>query len=386
MKKISKSATAVMNDIVLEKKAKGEKIFDVNVGEPIIDIDSGLIDFVNKNIQNRNIRYTAVSGISQLKDAVSRWSNELYNTDFNSDNIVVTPGGKYAIYLFLQSILSKDDEVIILSPCWVSYIDMVKFFGGIPKIIKLLENNNWSFDIDMIKKTINKKTKLIILNNANNPTGKLYTKKELEALIDILSKHNIKVISDEVYSGLSYNDKFVSCGIFDGYKENIFITQSCSKNFAMSGWRIGFAMSYNKKILDIITSIQSQSITCVSAISQYGALYALQNYKRIMSNIFDIMKSKRDFFVTNWNKTFDKKILQPDSALYSFINLKNIDPKLVNIKSNTFTLDLLQKNNVAIMPGASFGDDNYIRISFSGNDTTIIGAINGIKNYVDNLS
>lgn len=361
--RIKPSATVTINSLARQKEQCGERVFNLSAGEPILDDTTrylkGTVDFAMKTNQTF---YPPVAGIDELRLHATQWMNDLYKTRYKKQNTLITCGGKFGIYLLLQALLNEGDEAIIIAPYWVSYPSMVKLFGGKPVIINTEEKNGWKVSPEAIKHASGPRTKLIIINNASNPTGVLYSKKELKNILKIASRKNLIVLSDEVYSGLIYDDKqYISCASFRQFEERVVIIQSCSKNFGMTGWRVGFVFG-SEEIINMLIKIQGQSITGTSSISQWAAIAALQNAEKITSHICKIMRQRRDLFVNTFNKLFKSKIRAPQSAFYSFIPLTAFGT--IEKDSVKFCKKALKGANVAMVPGKAFGKEGYVRCSF----------------------
>lgn len=377
---IEPSATVAINSLALQKKQAGERVYNLSVGEPMIDTPELIKMSAIKSIQENKTHYPSVSGLVELKDASISWMNNKYLADYNSNEVLVTAGGKFGIFLTLQSLLQPGDGVLIISPYWVSYPAMVKIFGGVPQIIETSEENNWKVSIEDLENNVNDKTKILILNNAGNPTGVLYSKEEIADILEFAKKNNLIVLSDEVYSGLVYDGaEYVSCASFLEYKNNLVVIQSCSKNLAMTGWRVGFVFG-PAEFIKTLTSLTSQSTSGVTTISQYSALAGLQNMDKISLEINNEMQTRRDFFVSTFNKLFNTKIQTPTSALYCFI------PMLAfGVESNDsikFCEDILREINVAMVPGVAFGKEGYVRCSFGENIEELGEALQQLAKYL----
>jgi len=308
------------------------------------------------------------------------WMNNKYLANYKTDEVLVTAGGKFGIYLALQSLLQAGDEVLIISPYWVSYPAMVRIFGGVPKIIETSEDANWKVSVRDLENEVSEKTKILILNNASNPTGTLYTKEEIANILEFAKQNNLAVLSDEVYSGLVYDgQEYISCASFQEYKENLIVIQSCSKNLAMTGWRVGFVFGPAEFIKTLI-SLTSQSTSGVTTISQHSALAGLQNIEQISSDINNEMQIRRNFFISTFNKLFNTKIKSPASALYCFIPLPAF-----GVESNDsvkFCEDVLREANVAMVPGIAFGKEGYVRCSFGENIEELGEALQQLIKYL----
>lgn len=376
------SATVLINSLAQKKISSGIKVFNLSVGEPKLSVHKLLLEAAIEAMHLGKTLYPPVSGISELKYSASEWMNNIYGCSYQPENCLVVNGGKLGIYLLLQLALSKGDEVIIASPYWVSYPSITRIFGGSPIIIDTNETEDWKLTPDKLKNVCSSNTKILIINNGSNPTGTLYTRDELEEILDIAKKHNLLVISDEVYSGLTYdNHSYVSCGSFDAYKNNVIVIQSCSKNFSMTGWRVGFVFG-NEIIIKQLTSLVSQSTSGVTTISQWVALAAIQNEKMITAWVQQEMKKRRDIVLNALNTQFKININPPVSALYLFISLAELG--ITNISSSEFCTQLLEDANVALVPGSAFGKEGYIRLSFSADECDLIDGIKVFSEYVMN--
>ncbi|EKD43865.1 MAG: hypothetical protein ACD_72C00092G0001, partial [uncultured bacterium] len=343
---------------------------------PMMDTPQVIKDAAINSLQENRTHYPPVAGLAELRKVATSWMNTEFDADYNEDEVIVSSGGKFGIYLTLQSIIQPKDEVLIISPYWVSYPDMVKIFGGEPKIVKTSEKNGWKPSVNDLQNSVSKQTKMLILNNASNPTGVLYTKEEIQNILEFARKNKLVVLSDEVYSGLVYDGKkYISCASFSDYKDNVIVIQSCSKNLAMTGWRIGFVFG-PKQFIKVLISLTSQSTSGVTSISQYAALAGLQNIEKIVPLINKEMQKRRDGFVSTFNTLFTTKINPPASALYCFVPMSAFGVKETD--SIKFCENILQKSNVAIVPGAAFGQDGYVRCSFGGDENEVSAGLRAL--------
>ena len=239
------------------------------------------------------------------------------------------------------------------------------------------EKNGWKMTPEQLQKACAKKTKILILNNACNPTGTLYSKKEINDLLKIAKKNNLMVISDEVYSGIVFdNKKFISCASFPKFRKQVIVIQSCSKNFAMTGWRVGFVCA-EVRIISQLKNLLSQSTSGVTTISQWAALAAIKNHRKIILIIKNEMETRRDLLVQLMKENFNVTLTAPASSLYFLINLKDLGVK--NENSDTFCLRILKKSGVVIVPGSAFGKEGFIRLSFGAKPEVISKAIRAVK-------
>lgn len=377
---IPSSATLAMNAIVQEKKRKGEKVYNLSVGEPALETSHLIQEAAFAAIHAGKTLYPPVSGIPELRDAVGEWMNKKYESSFQKENCLVSCGGKHGLLLCLQSLLEKGDEVLVLAPYWVSYPTMVTLAGGVPKIIETTEEKNWKINPEHIASACTSQTKVLILNNGSNPTGVLYSREEMESILKVAFEKNLIVISDEVYSGLTYdNHEYISVASFIEYKESSIIIQSVSKHFAMTGWRVGFVLG-PKNLIDAVEILQSQSTTGTSSISQWAALAAFQNAEAVNGEIQKQMQHHRDVFVQSFEKYFGKKISPPHCGLYSFLPISFFTSESTH--SVDFCKKILEECNVAFVPGSPFGKEGYIRASFGGKPEEIEEAFEHLSQYL----
>lgn len=374
--KISPSATVALNALAQEKKQKGEIVWNLTVGEPVLSTSS-LIEVAAFNAMRAGkTLYPPVQGIPELRTAVTTWMNENYFSQFQKENCLVTCGGKHGLLMVLQSLLEQGDEALILAPYWVSYPSLVELCGAKPVIVDTQEKEKWKVSSQNISAACTSKTKLLILNNGSNPTGVLYTQEEVRQILQVAKEKNIVVISDEVYSGLTYDKNvFVSASSFEEYKDNVVIIQSCSKHFAMTGWRVGFVFA-PKEIIDACTMFQSQSTTGTSSISQWAALAAFENAKSIQAEICTEMEHRRNNLIENFKKYFGVSLPAPSAGLYIFLPLSLFGTKE---NSEEFCRRVLEQANVVLVPGSAFGKEGYVRASFGGKVEEVEGALSQLS-------
>lgn len=377
------SATLLINSLVQQKIAEGVRVFNLSVGEPKLPPHQILINATMSALQEGKTLYPPVAGVPKLRELAAQWMNTHYQASFIKENCLVSCGGKFGIYLLLQSQLKKHDEVLIPSPYWVSYPTIVEIFGGTPKFIQTREKDKWKLKPTDLEKACTSKTKILILNNGGNPTGVLYTQKELSALLKIAKKRGLLVISDEVYSGLTYDDKtYISCASFKEYQENVVIIQSCSKSFAMTGWRIGFVFA-PIPIIKTLSSLTTQSTTGVITIGQYAAIAAFEHYKKINSLIKKTMQKRRDVLINALNKEFNINVLPPASALYAFVSLKDLG--MPHLSSTEFCAKALEQANVASVPGIAFGKEGFVRLSFGAEEAELKAGAKALAEFCKNM-
>lgn len=364
--KINLSATAKIHAKVLERKSQNLPVYDFSIGEPDLPIHPLIEGFVSAKLKQEKALYPALAGFSQLRAAAAKWMNQFYSCDYDIAEALIVSGAKFGLYLLLQRLVQAGDEVIIPVPYWVSYVDMTKLNDATPVLVETKENN-WKLTPELFLQNITKKTKIVLINNPGNPSSSVYSKFELEKILRIAYENNILVIADEVYSGLMYQDQnFVSCGAFPQYKKNVLVLQSCSKNFAMTGWRVGFIFGDEDLLASLIPAI-SQTTSGVPAICQWAALAALENAQVIMESVKIAMKQRRDILINQLRK-LSINAVSPSAGLYLFLPLSQFTDEK---NSEKFCLNYLDTRGIAMIPGSAFGKEGFVRLSFGSENSTL---------------
>lgn len=353
------SATVAINTMAVLKKELGEKVYNFAAGDPILPSHPKVLQAVASMLDSGMVLYPPVAGLTELRKEATKWMNAEYGCSYTMENTLVTAGGKFVIFAALQLKLQEGDEVLIPAPYWVSYPQMTRLFKATPVILPTTSGDEWKLKPETLKNHLTPRSRILILNNPGNPTGNLYTKEELAALLEVARQAGLFVISDEVYSGMVYDErKFESCGALS---EDVLVVQSCSKNFAMTGWRIGFAFG-PEKLIQAMTALQGQSTTGPSTVSQWAALAAFKNHREINSLVRQTMQQRRDLFIDTFNSLFQCHLEKPPAALYAFIPLSIFCRSMT---SDAFCTELMTKHNIACVPGTAFGQEGYLRMAFS---------------------
>lgn len=363
------SATVAINSRAAQKKLLGEPIYNFAAGDPVLPNHEAIVLAGIRAVQNKYAPYPPVAGLPRLRELAAAWMNATWDTSYRSENVLITCGGKFGLYAAMQALLQPGEEVLMISPYWVSYPEIVKLFDGKPRIISTTPEQGWKISPSDIEQNATSATSLLILNNGSNPTGILYTREELREILEVARKMKLNVIADEVYSGLVYDaSPYVSCGSFPEYQDRVIVIQSCSKNFGMTGWRVGLIFG-NKEIIRVLTLLQGQSTTGTSIISQQAAIGALEQAKEVNAYILQAMKKRRDIFMHSYRRLFSTKVETPSSSLYLFAPLTDFGVK--NENSLAFCERVLDSANVALVPGRAFGRDDYVRFAFSEEEAVI---------------
>ncbi len=383
------SLTVKISQKARELKLQGKQIISLSSGEPDFDTPEHIKEQAIRSINEGFTKYTAVDGVLELKEAIKEKFINENKINYTTNQITVGVGGKHVIYNLFMSTINNLDEVIIPSPYWVSYPDIVSLCGGFPRIVKTNVENNFKLTPDKLEKNINRKTKWLIINSPSNPTGAVYSKDELLELSRILLKYkNVWILTDDIYEHLIY-DKYDFLNILNVEPklfDRTFIVNGVSKAFSMTGWRIGYGAG-PEIIVKSISKIQSQSTTNPCSISQMAALTALNSKKLFLNEWLSEFIQRRNFVVDYLNKIDGLKCLMPQGAFYVFVSCAGlINKKTPNGKKIINDIDfadyLIEYAGVAVVPGSAFGSSPYFRISYAASMKLLTNACEKIYHAI----
>ena len=364
-------------DIVSEMK----DAISLGVGEPDFDTPWFIRDEGIYSLEKGRTFYTSNSGLKSLREEISNYIKRTEGIIYNPDNeIIVTVGGSEAIDIGLRAVINPDDEVIIPQPSYVSYEPCAILAGAIPVIINLKAENQFRLQPDELLSAITDKTKVLVLPYPNNPTGAIMEKEDLEEIARIVIEKDLLVMSDEIYSALTYKDKHVSIASLDGMKERTILINGFSKAYAMTGWRLGYACG-PKDIIKQMTKIHQFAIMCAPTNSQYAAVEALKKGDDEVEKMRQSYNQRRRFLIDSFKK-MELDCFEPYGAFYVFPCIKEF-----NMTSEEFATRLLKEEKVAVVPGNAFGDcgEGYLRISYAYSLDNLKIAIERINNFVKKL-
>ena len=370
-----------------EMRALGEDIIVLTVGEPDFDTPQHIKDAGQEAIESGKTKYTSVDGVAELKDAIVNKFKKENNLIFNSDEVIVSAGCKQSIFNLLQVIIDNDDEVLIPEPYWVSYADMVVFAGGKPILIESSYENNFDLNFDLIEKNINDKTKLFMLNSPNNPSGKYFNSTMLKKLAELLRKYDkIYISSDDIYEHIFWHqEKFQNIlNVAPDLKDRTIIFNGVSKAYSMTGWRIGYAAG-NKEIIKKMKTLQSQSTSCASSVSQYAAISALTQKCEELPKMNAEYKERHDYVVKELNNIPGVTCRETDGTFYVFPSFtKYIEESQEINNDDELAMYLLNEGKVAVVPGSAFGMSGHLRLSIALDLKTLEIAMKRIKTMLNN--
>ena len=382
VQKIKPSATLVVNEKAKQLKAQGVHIVSMGSGEPDFDTPVNIQKAATQAIGAGETRYTAVDGTPQLKKAICEKFKRENGLEYSDNEVMVSSGGKQVFYNLCQAILNKGDEVIIPSPYWVSYPDMVLLADATPVFIETGLEQEFKITAEQLESSLNANTKLLVLNSPSNPTGAVYTKSEIESLGAVLEKHpHVNVISDDIYEHIRWeDDEFVNIAMAcPKLKDRTIILNGVSKAYAMTGWRIGYAAA-PEEIIKAMKKIQGQSTSNPSSISQAAALEAISGDQSFINMMVAAFERRHNFLVDSLNAIDGIECPQSRGAFYSFPRVQGLIDRLGLKNDVEFSTYCLDKISLALVPGSAFGAPGYVRLSFATSMDNLKLAIERLSN------
>ncbi len=387
--KIEESSTLAMAQKSRDLIQKGKKIINLSLGEPDFDTPNFIKIAAKKAIDDNFSKYTPVAGYKDLRSAVSKKFFRDNKLDYTEEQIVCSTGAKQSLMQILLCTLNPNDEIILPSPYWVSYYQMIKFAKAKPIVLKTSIEKNFKISPELLKENITKKTKAFLINSPSNPTGAVYSREELFQISQVLKNYpNIIVISDEIYEHINYTNNHTSIGEFLSTKEQVVTVNGLSKGFAMTGWRLGY-LGAPKKIANACIKIQGQFTSGTCSIAQKAAVTALSKNPIFTKKMKSEFQNRRDLTIKLLKDIPGLKIPKPDGAFYIFIDFsfyfnKKYKNKLIQ-NNDDLSMFFLEEAEVATVSGSAFGDQNCIRISIASSENDLIEAISRIKKNLSKL-
>ena len=380
---LSASATLAMAAKARELRSKGVDVIGLSLGEPDFNIPEFIKEAAVKAINDNYNSYTPVDGYVDLKKAISRKFSRDNNLNYSASQIVVSTGAKQSIANVIEAMINPGDEVILLAPFWVSYSAMIEICGGTPVTVKSDITSNFKVTASKIKDNITSKTKMIIVNSPNNPSGSVYNENELRQIGKMLMDYpKIFVLSDEIYEHINYGVKHFSFASIPGMYDRTITVNGVAKAFAMTGWRIGY-LGAPEWLAKACTKLQGQSTSGANCIAQKATIAALNANVNQIKYMIDEFSERRELIIDLLSEIEGFKLNNPDGAFYIFPDISYFFGKTINgfeIKNSTdFSLFILEKAHVATVTGEAFGSPNNIRISYAASRENIKKAVDRIK-------
>lgn len=386
---MTESATLQMAAMARKMKEQGIDVITLSLGEPDFDTPQHIKDAAVKALADGHTKYTAVAGNLDLREAICAKLKRENDLDYKPSQIVVSNGAKQDIASLCMAMINPGDEVIILSPYWVSYSDIVKMCGGKAVVLSASVEEDFKVPASRIKEVISSKTKLLMFSSPCNPSGSVFSKEELKDIVDVIAPHpGIYIMSDEIYEHINFTGKHVSIATFPEIKERTIVINGFSKAFAMTGWRLGY-MAAPVFIAEAVTKIQGQVTSGANSIAQKAGVVALNADLKPTLEMTEAFRRRRDLIISLLKEIPGFKCNFPTGAFYIFPDISyyfgKTDGKTIIRNSDDFALFLLNNANVATVGGSAFGDDNCFRISYAASEKQIMEAVKRIKEAVSKL-
>lgn len=387
---ISPSITLEITAKANELKSQGIDVVSFGAGEPDFNTPENIIEAAIKAIKDGKTKYTPAGGILQLKETICNKFKNDNNLEYKPSQIIVSTGAKQSLANTFMAILNPGDEVLIPVPYWVSYPELVKLADGVPVFVNTDEKDNYKYTIESLNSALTSKTKAILLNSPNNPTGTIYNKEELVEIAEFAKENDLIIISDEIYEKLIYdgNEHISIASLSQDAYERTIVINGVSKTYAMTGWRLGYAAA-SEQIVKHMTSIQSHMTSNVNTITQYAAIEALNGPVEDLNNMVKEFESRRNFMIEKLNSIDGISIIKPNGAFYIMVNISEYLNTSLNGTNISNSLDfakvLLEEEKVAVIPGSGFGLDNYVRLSYATSKEIIGKGIERISSFLNKL-
>ncbi|MBQ9513603.1 MAG: pyridoxal phosphate-dependent aminotransferase [Clostridia bacterium] len=388
---IAPSLTLEITAKAKKMKAEGISVIGFGAGEPDFNTPQYIIDAAKKALDIGFTKYTPASGTLELKKAIADKFQKDNGLTYTTDEIVISTGAKSSLYHAICAIVDEWDEVILPTPFWLTYPELIKLAGGKCVFVKCAKENAYKITAEELEKNITDKTKCVIINSPNNPTGAVYTESELNKIAKVIEKHGLYVISDEIYEKLIYDgEKHYSIACASDYmKAHTVVVNGMSKTYSMTGWRIGY-IAAPKNIAKAVSSMQSHTTSNANSIAQYASVCALSDEKgeefiKTMQKTFD---ERRKLMIEKLNDVEGVVPCVPKGAFYVFVDVSAFYKKAFLGKTINGSLDFASealKKGVAVIPGVAFGDDNCIRLSYAISKEDIVEGLKRLKDFIKEL-
>ena len=389
--KLPPSITLAITAKAKEMKAEGKDVVGFGAGEPDFNTPQNIIDACKKALDEGKTKYVPASGINELKDAVANKFKRDNSLTYERNQIIISTGGKQCLFNTLMALTNPGDEILIAKPYWVSYPDLITLSGGNCVVVDTREEEDYKFTLENLESSLTSKTKAIIVNSPNNPTGTVYSSEELTSIADFCKKHDIFIISDEIYEPLIYGEeKHISIASLseDAYNRTVVIN-ALSKAYAMTGWRLGYAAG-PKDLIKIMGNIQSHTTSNSTSFVQYAAVEALNGDQSFIPLMNEEFRLRRDYMVKRADQIKGLDYIYPKGAFYLMLDVRYFIGKRFRgntIKSSLDLADmLLSEYLVAVVPGSGFGLEGFLRLSYAINRDAIKKGFDRIEEFLAEIS
>ena len=357
-----------------ELEREGRSIIHLELGEPDFHPSASVNEALKRAVDDGKDRYCAVAGVLPLREAIASYLHDTRNLEVSADNIVIAPGCKIALFMAMMALIDPGDEVLYPDPGFPGYASITLGLGGVPIPFELSERNHFQPNPDQIAAKITPRTKILIANSPGNPTGTVYSDEAQRGLAELAVKHDLLVLSDEIYARVIYGGQYVSLMHYPGMEERTLIIDGFSKSFAMTGWRLGYTVA-PPRIVPALNMLAVNSYTCVAEFSQYAAIEALKDREGTTPRMVGEFAKRREQFIRDLNRIPGFRCTPPEGAFYAWVNISD-----TGMSADELCRILLEEAGVAAIPGAAFGDagTDFIRFSFASSTATLQEAVERI--------
>ncbi len=372
---VAASGTMEVSRAIDELRQQGKKIISLSVGEPDFPTPPHIVEAAVRSLRHGDTHYAPPQGIEEFREAISQRFREKNGVECTADDVLVTPA-KHAIFMALATLVDRDDEVLIPDPSWVSYAPQTVFLGG--KSVLVPFGERFEVDEEALKNAITPRSKVYVLNNPSNPLGKVFSENELRIIRDLAVDHDLYVVADEVYERLVYEGKHVSIASLPGMWERTVTVCGLSKSYAMTGWRVGWAIG-PREIISPMLKIQEHTITCLPRFAQEAGIAALRGSQSVVREMREEFRKRRDLVLSLLENIPGINVNRPQGAFYVFPSYDLPTPSV------EFAKDLLREEQVAVTPGSAFGPrgEGHFRISYASSEEEIREGLLGIKRFME---
>lgn len=384
---VQASSTMAMDALAKQMKADGIDVIGFGAGEPDFNTPEHIKAAAIQAIHDNKTRYTPASGTVELKQAVCQRMKADCGLDYKPSQVVVTSGAKHCVYVALRALVNPGDEVILPAPYWVSYLELIKMVSGTPVVVTAEESAHFKMSARQLENAITPRTKALILNNPSNPTGMVYSREELEAIARVCVEHDIYIISDEIYYGLLYDGlSFTSvASLGDEVKRRTILINGVSKSYAMTGWRIGYALA-DETVAKVMGDYLSHSTGSPCAISQAASVASLIGPQEEVESMRQAFEARRDYIVERMNQIPGVSCIKPEGAFYVMMNMEKLLGRTIcgeQIRSSDdFCSAFLKHGLVATVPCSGFGAPNFVRWSYATSMENIRKGLDRLESFL----
>jgi len=382
---IKLSSTAKAAAAAERLRRQGADVVDLGVGEPDFPTPDNAKRAAIAAIERNFTRYTAIGGIPELREAVCRRHAADFGSRYAPEECMISVGGKHVIFNAIQSLLDPGDEAVIPVPFWMTYRDVVEYAGGRPAYVQTLESEGFRVTAAMIEAALTARTRLIIINSPSNPTGAVVEKTEFEAILDLAHARGIWVLSDESYARFLYDAPLYSAGSHKAAHENLIISGSVSKTYAMTGWRIGYGLA-PEPLIRAMTRLQSHTTTSPTSVAQAAALEALSGPQDSVARMLAEYRGRREYVLSRLTAMPGMSIRPPQGAFYVYPNVNEVMTWMACSNASDFASRLLEQELLAVVPGDAFGTSEHIRISYAASMAQLERGMDRLEKFVRGAS